>query len=218
MIGELGAISNTGSQTLGGGAAPRPDPVAKPPPVTSVEGGTGGRELSADLNSGQPGTTPDRRFATKDGVDGPDTFAARRTDPDQIAGPSPAFQASVLEIETDLQNSIARIEAARAKAESDAAQRIGAEQAPGHIEPHADDRTEDAAADTAIRPAEVGRPDIPAAPSEHADDMDKAATDPDSPVTDPATPPPGAPATTAQTPQQAYLQPSTTPPVTGESD
>ena len=44
-----------------------------------------------------------------------------RHDPNTIAGPTPSFQASLLEIEADLQNAIKRIEAARSHAKTEAA-------------------------------------------------------------------------------------------------
>ena len=51
-------------------------------------------------------------------------------DPDMLTGPTPAFQASILEIETDLATVIARLEAARTRSRDEAALHSPVPQAP----------------------------------------------------------------------------------------
>lgn len=140
MMGELGTISNLGGQTIGGGATLRPQPDVKVPQVVAVEAGSKGRDLSADLNADPRKGFADDRFR---GSAQDRQSTERRLDPAQIPGPSPAFQASVLELEQDLQNTIARVEAARGKRESDAAQGIRPPSPPPETEEAANSRQDD---------------------------------------------------------------------------
>jgi hypothetical protein len=83
------------------------------PPVTAVSAGT---------DAGNAGTATDGRTS---GDSRPGSASSptdpRNAPPDRftLAGPSPAFQASILEVERDFRNVLARIEATRAKAEAD---------------------------------------------------------------------------------------------------
>lgn len=90
----------------------RPAPEAPPPAVPVVEASLKGGGLSGRMSS-------DSRNAASSGEHR--RAEPGRADQDQLAGPSPAFQASILELELDLQNTIARVEAARGKRESDLA-------------------------------------------------------------------------------------------------
>jgi hypothetical protein len=90
-----------------------PQPPVRPP-VTAV---------SAGADAGSAGTATDGRASGDSRRPG---FASAPTDPRNappdrftLAGPSPAFQASILEVERDFRNVLARIEATRAKAEAD---------------------------------------------------------------------------------------------------
>lgn len=74
-----------------------------------------------------PGTGPGRTDADPDRLPGQETGTARDraarapVDPQTPAGPPPAFEITLLEMEADLRQIIARIEAARAHRHEDAA-------------------------------------------------------------------------------------------------
>lgn len=117
-IGELGALSS-----FGGGIAPaRISPETAVPAVAPIEPGQHSHGASPQMDSGQRGA--DTGVRDRHRADNPAETGAQRAerpDPNVLTGPSPAFQASVLELEQDLQNVIARLEAARGKRESDTA-------------------------------------------------------------------------------------------------
>lgn len=90
-----------------------PPPALARPPVTQVAGAApGGGAGSATDGQGSLGAGAGQ---SRDPLkwDRPDRFT--------LTGPTPAFQASILEVERDFRNIIARIEANRAKAEADEA-------------------------------------------------------------------------------------------------
>ena len=92
-----------------------PQPPVRPP-VTMV---------AAGADAGSAGTATDGRASGDSRHPGSTPLPAdpRASRPDRftLAGPSPAFQASILEVERDFRNVLARIEATRAKAEADLA-------------------------------------------------------------------------------------------------
>ncbi|GAA3856290.1 hypothetical protein [Celeribacter arenosi] len=98
-------------------AVPEVAPVSKGE-TTSNHQGTGLPDYRSHTN------TDTQSSDTKDGEtvarlraeqDAQETARAARTDENVIAGPTPAFQASVLEVERDLKNVIARVEAKRTR-------------------------------------------------------------------------------------------------------
>jgi hypothetical protein len=90
-----------------------PQPPVRPP-VTVV---------TAGADAGSAGTAADGRASGDSRHPGPAALPpdprASRPDRFTLTGPSPAFQASILEVERDFRNVLARIEATRAKAEVD---------------------------------------------------------------------------------------------------
>lgn len=90
-----------------------PQPPVRPP-VTMV---------AAGADAGSAGTATDGRASGDSRHPGSTPLPAdpRSSRPDRftLAGPSPAFQASILEVERDFRNVLARIQATRAKAEAD---------------------------------------------------------------------------------------------------
>ncbi|MGH1330622.1 MAG: hypothetical protein ACRBBK_07050 [Paracoccaceae bacterium] len=109
----------SGMPSFGGGGfvhhtAPASEKPAIEPISQSAKGGTATDTRGEDL-SGAPGKlVKDISFA--------DRISDReRVSPETLAGPTPAFQASLLEIESDLQNVIAKLEAARTRSRDEAA-------------------------------------------------------------------------------------------------
>ncbi len=100
---------------FGGGGVPiRSTNDTPKPAIQPVAGGSKGQGASARMDQGRaelPFMPKSRERAT-----GRDDFG-----PHVLTGPTPAFQASVLEMERDLKQTIARLEAARGKQESDVA-------------------------------------------------------------------------------------------------
>jgi hypothetical protein len=135
----------------------RPAPVSPPPAIPDVEPGLKGGGLSGQMMSNARQQVPGRARPHDQVTPDP---RRRGADPAQLAGPSPAFQASVLELELDLQNTIARVEAARGRRESEiAGVTTGQARAPDDNAPGAD--TRDA---TAKEPVKAGRNAVPEGP------------------------------------------------------
>lgn len=108
----------SGIPPLGLNSIVRPAPAAPPPAVPGVEAGLKGGGLSGQMSSDARQSVPTRARAPEQAKA---ETGSGRPDPQQLAGPSPSFQASVLELELDLQNTIARVEAKRGRRESDIA-------------------------------------------------------------------------------------------------
>ncbi len=108
-----------GIPPVGNSSVVRPAPMAPPPAVPGVEASLKGGGLSGRMDAQGRAPGPGRTGLQSSGT--ADEDRPRQADRDQLAGPSPAFQASVLELELDLQNTIARVEAARGKRESEMA-------------------------------------------------------------------------------------------------
>ena len=100
---------------FGGGGVPIRSPNDTPKPaIQPVAGGSAGQGASARMDQGRA----ELPFMPKSKERGADH---EEYGPHVLTGPTPAFQASVLEMERDLQQTIARLEAARGMQESDAA-------------------------------------------------------------------------------------------------
>ncbi len=100
---------------FGGGGVPiRSQNDTPKPAIQPVAGGSAGQGASARMDQGRA----DLPFMPKSRERYP---GREEYGPHVLTGPSPAFQASVLEMERDLKQTIARLEAARGKQESDVA-------------------------------------------------------------------------------------------------
>jgi len=100
---------------FGGGGVPiRSQNDTPKPAIQPVAGGSAGQGASARMDQGRA-ELPLMPRSRERGA-GRDDYG-----PHVLTGPTPAFQASVLEMERDLQQTIARLEAARGKQESDVA-------------------------------------------------------------------------------------------------
>jgi hypothetical protein len=133
--------------------------VAAPASGSAAGNATDGRAAEdAAQRQGRAPSQPDPRQSP------PDRFT--------LAGPTPAFQASLLEIEAGFKNALARLEAARAKSEADRAFGAQPRTQPGDTTnaPDAAEATAvEAEPDTATPPADVfaavSAADAPAAPN-----------------------------------------------------
>lgn len=162
----------TGIPPVGLNSIVRPAPEAPPPAVPKPEAGLKGGGLSGQMSS-NPRNPFTSRFSERQGQ--------AWIDPGQHAGPSPAFQASVLELELDLQNTIARVEAARGKRESDIASGL----AP--VRNDADGSTKSGDDNTAISPDDAGRQSDQIASTTAGDSQTTEDTSmPDVPYTNPS--------------------------------
>ncbi|MFT6605943.1 MAG: hypothetical protein ACJA2X_001119 [Halocynthiibacter sp.] len=109
----------SGVPSFGGGGfvhhtAPAPEKPAIEPISQSAKSGTATDNKSEDRSNDARKLVQDISFA--------DRISDReRVSPETLAGPTPAFQASLLEIESDLQNVIAKLEAARTRSRDEAA-------------------------------------------------------------------------------------------------
>ncbi len=100
---------------FGGGGVPiRSQNDTPKPAIQPVAGGSSGQGASARMDQGRAELPFMPRSKERD--PGREEYG-----PHVLTGPSPAFQASVLEMERDLKQTIARLEAARGKQESDVA-------------------------------------------------------------------------------------------------
>ncbi len=100
---------------FGGGGVPIRSANDTPKPaIQPVAGGSKGQGASARMDQGRA-ELPFIPRSRERGA-GRDEYG-----PHVLTGPTPAFQASVLEMERDLKQTIARLEAARGKQESDVA-------------------------------------------------------------------------------------------------
>jgi hypothetical protein len=100
-----------------------------PPRIPVIEKGSDSSGLSGRMTShANPQTVLQSRKANEPAASQPDVQLHQgrqgKPDPNALTGPSPAFQASLLELELDLQNSIARTQAARSRRESEIASGI----------------------------------------------------------------------------------------------
>ena len=134
----MGDLTSTTPLT-GGVALLRNTAAPLPPAVPTIEKGSDSRGLSGRMASDAgPQTAPHPRKA----LDSADRQARqdqpKKPDPKALTGPSPAFQASVLELELDLQIAIARTQAARSRQESDIAMRPGPTAANTEFGPKSD--------------------------------------------------------------------------------
>ena len=113
-MGDLAGILPIGS----GGSTVRPHVETTTQAVPAVQSTVAGQSLASQNGSGgsqgkgQKGTESDTAPAFK---------RKSPVDPNAHAGPTPAFQVSVLEMDKDLQQALARLEAERSKPENDAA-------------------------------------------------------------------------------------------------
>ena len=109
-MGEFAGIPPFG----GGGVSVRPLNDTAKPAIQPVAGGSAGQGTSARMDQGRADLPFMPKSKERDGEQA-------EYGPHVLTGPSPAFQASVLEMERDLKQTIARLEAARGKQESDVA-------------------------------------------------------------------------------------------------
>ncbi|WP_172296748.1 hypothetical protein [Pseudoruegeria sp. HB172150] len=176
-MGEFAPIQ----QTLGGGVLPiRAHTEAIAPVLAPVESTSGGRGPQARMDTATP---PLARPSTRER--GESDTAARmperpKIDEFTLIGPSPAFQANVLELERDLQRAIERLEAERSRVEAEAAIKIE------RAEARAD------AAETARDTAEskARKPEKPVAPVQATPAVPEAPEPPKEAVAATEAPPP----------------------------
>ena len=139
-----------GSLPFGGGGVPiRSQNDTPKPAIQPVASGAAGQGVGARMDQGRP----DRPLLPngKDQDTPSQQRGGRDYGPHVLTGPTPAFQASVLEMERDLKQTIARLEATRGKQESDAAM--------GFLDPA--DLPADESAEATGMPTEAAEPDTP---------------------------------------------------------
>ncbi len=166
-MGDLAGIPPFG----GGGVAIRPHEHAAPPAVPAVEPSLDSQGLNGQTTKND---AHDVRFAKQDrtDVDAAPVPALQRDPIDRhaLAGPTPAFQVSLLEMDRQLQDALARMEAAHSQPESEAA--IAVSEAPSDTPaPEAQTRDAPEAARAAIADAPPEAPLSPGTP-----DLSQATT------------------------------------------
>lgn len=108
---------------LGGGAIPIRGPAGRGTILVPVEPGGKGRGAEARMDGAPQSPHPPARIERRDDT-APDAAAPEPIDESTLLGPTPAFQANVLELERDLRQAIERLESERARAEAEVAFRI----------------------------------------------------------------------------------------------
>ncbi len=141
-MGEFAPI-----HALGGGVIPiRAHHAVSVNALAPVESSSGGRGAQARMDADPQTVRLAGRASGRDGGE-PESGPAYRERPEiddfTLIGPSPAFQANVLELERDLRRAIERLESERSRAEAEAALKI--EKAEAQVE-----AAEDAKADAEI--------------------------------------------------------------------
>lgn len=109
--------------TLGGGAIPIRGAAGRGTILVPVEPGGKGRGAEARMDGAPQSPQPPARIEHPDDA-APDAAAPKPIDESTLLGPTPAFQANVLELERDLRQAIERLESERARAEAELAFRI----------------------------------------------------------------------------------------------
>ena len=113
-MGDLAGILPIG----GGGSTVRPHVETTTQAVPAVQSSVAGQSLAGQNGSGGS----QGKGQKSNGADTAPAFLRKSpVDPNAHAGPTPAFQVSVLEMDKDLQQALARLEAKHAKPENDAA-------------------------------------------------------------------------------------------------
>ena len=113
-MGDLAGILPIG----GGGSTVRPHVESTTQAVPAVQSSVAGQSLAGQNGSGGSQGKGQKSY----GADSAPAFKRKSpVDPNAHAGPTPAFQVSVLEMDKDLQQALARLEAEHAKPENDAA-------------------------------------------------------------------------------------------------
>jgi len=118
---DLSGLSSFG----GGGFAFRTPPTTEKPAVAEVAKTSDDASTNSSTDQGAAGSKAEDALGERRIVASIDfntaasansvTATVEEIGPDTIPGPTPAFQASLLEIESDLKNVIAKIEAARTR-------------------------------------------------------------------------------------------------------
>ncbi|MDF0599563.1 hypothetical protein P1J78_02355 [Psychromarinibacter sp. C21-152] len=112
---------------LGAGVIPiRAQADAGAVALTPVEASAGGRGPQARMDTApqSTGRIPVRDRRDGDGDSGPAYRDRPKIDDNTLLGPSPAFQANILELERDLRRAIERLEGERSRAEAEAAIKV----------------------------------------------------------------------------------------------
>ena len=113
-MGDLAGILPIG----GGGTSVRPNVENSTQAVPAVQSSVAGQSLAGQNGAG----TSQDKGQQRSGAETAPAFQRKSpVDPNAHAGPTPAFQVSVLEMDKDLQQALARLEAERAKPVNDAA-------------------------------------------------------------------------------------------------
>ncbi|MDF0596168.1 hypothetical protein [Psychromarinibacter halotolerans] len=155
-MGEFAPIN-----ALGGGFIPiRAHHAVNANALAPVESSSGGRGAQARMDADPQSVRLAGRGSGREQAEtesGPAYRERPEIDDFTLIGPSPAFQANVLELERDLRRAIERLESERSRAEAEAALKI--ERAEAQVE-----AAEDAKASAEIAtPAPAPAPDVPKA-------------------------------------------------------
>ncbi len=122
-MGELAPLP-----ALGGGVIPIRGPVVTGAVLVPIENSSKGQGAQARMDTApQAQRVPQRARGEADET--PRADNAQRIDDSTLLGPSPAFQANVLELERDLRRAIERLESERSRAEAEVAFKVEKAQA-----------------------------------------------------------------------------------------